>query len=64
MRRSLVLTDERSRHPFRANLPMRVILPARGLREPEHPDWFGSKLLRDFLMAYSACFMAVSLFIA
>ena len=64
MRRSLVLTDERSRHPFRAYLPERVVLPGRVPLEPQSRGWLASQLLREFLMAYSACFVAVSLFIA
>lgn len=62
MRRSLVLTDDAARHPFLASLPphvRRVTDPVRARR---------SRLslhdLRDFLAAYSACFVAVSLFIA
>lgn len=62
MRRSLVLTDERSRHPFLASLPPRV----RALAEPipGRNCRFSMQDLREFLMAYSACFVAVTLFIA
>ncbi len=63
MRRSLVLTEEASRHPFLASLPPHVrtgamALPAERKRAVSLDD------LRDFLMAYCACFMAVSLYIA
>ena len=62
MRRSLVLTDDAARHPFLASLPPHVRrgaepVPARRPRLSLHD-------LRDFLTAYSACFVAVSLFIA
>ena len=63
MRRSLVLTDETARHPFLASLPPHV---RRGEAPPPVPrarsGWMQD--LRDFLMAYCACFIAVSLFIA
>ncbi len=63
MRRSLVLTDEQARHPFLASLPPHIrrgdsavpVLRAR-------PGWMQN--LREFLMAYCACFIAVSLYIA
>jgi hypothetical protein len=63
MRRSLVLTDERSPHPFLASLPPHirtgaVALPAVRKRGITMQD------LREFLMAYCACFLAVSLYIA
>ncbi len=62
MRRSLVLTDDAARHPFLASLPPHV---RRGTR-PVRTRRPGLTLrdLRDFLAAYSACFVAVSLFIA
>lgn len=62
MRRYLVLTDDVARHPFRASLPPHVL---RGL--PEVPAHVGRRplveRLRDFLLAYCACFLAVSVFI-
>jgi hypothetical protein len=61
MRRSLVLTDETARHPFLASLAPHV----RGVAPPlkrQRPDWVTS--LREFLLAYCACFIAVSLYIA
>lgn len=63
MRRALVLTDETARHPFRASLPPHVRdpdaapVPARG-------GWrFRLDDLRDFFLAYTACFVAVTSFI-
>jgi hypothetical protein len=63
MRRSLVLTDERSPHPFLAALPPHVragakALPVKRKRAVTLQD------VREFLMAYCACFLAVSLYIA
>ena len=63
MRRSLVLTDEMARHPFLASLAPHIRRgdAARGvprLRPGRMQD------LREFLMAYCACFIAVSLYIA
>jgi len=63
MRRSLVLTDETARHPFLASLPPHV----RRAEEPvpsRMPWRVTSEDLRQFLMAYGACFLAVSLYIA
>ena len=63
MRRSLVLTDDRARHPFLASLPPHV---RRG-GEPQQIERAAStwqRDLRDFLLAYCACFIAVSLYIA
>lgn len=76
-RRYLVLGDESARHPFRQSLPPHVMggrsvacrpvdpeqgenrfaLPRFSLPRFSMQDW------RDFLMAYCACFMAVSAFI-
>lgn len=64
MRRSLVLTSEHSRHPFLASLPPHVRSEAAPLRIELKRRWFAMQDLRDFLMAYCACFMAVSLYIA
>jgi hypothetical protein len=63
MRRSLVLTAESARHPFLASLPPHVragAMPQPRVRKPR----FGLDELRQFLMAYCACFLAVSLYIA
>ncbi len=60
-RRSLVLTNEAARHPFRASLPPAAKIPLRDAR----PFWarmtFGD--MRDFLSAYVATFVVVSVFI-
>ena len=63
MRRSLVLVDETARHPFLANLAPHV---RRGTMPLAVPRKHGITLddLRDFLMAYCACFIAASAFIA
>ncbi len=72
MRRSLVMTDDTARHPFRASLPPHVksgrapILPRHGGCRPGDRGagrWTMTDL-REFLMAYCACFLAVSAFIA
>ena len=63
MRRYLVLTDERARHPFLASLPphVRLIEP-----EPE-PRWrpfpISGEDVRQFLLAYFACLVAVVTYI-
>jgi hypothetical protein len=62
-RRSLVLTDETSRHPFLASLPPQVRSRAQAVAMPRKP-WFSLDDLRGFLLAYCACFIAVSLYIA
>jgi len=62
MRRALVLTDENARHPFRASLPPHV-------RRGGMPQWpvapARNRLqdLKDFLLAYCACFIAISAFL-
>jgi hypothetical protein len=63
MRRSLVLTAESARHPFLASLPPHVRAGAMALPLVRKPR-FGFDELRHFLMAYCACFLAVSLYIA
>ena len=62
MRRALVLTDERARHPFRASLPMHIRddvrpLPARGFWTITKDD------VQGFASAYVACFAAALVFI-
>ena len=62
MRRSLVLTDETARHPFRASLPPHV----RELRVEARVPW-REQLWRDmrgFAQAYVVCFAAIFAFIA
>ena len=64
MRRSLVLTDESARHPFRASLPPHVRARAADDLDARVP-W---RLLlaadvRGFAQAYLACFVAVAAFI-
>jgi hypothetical protein len=65
MRRSLVLTDEQARHPVLASLAPHV---RRGgdavVAAPVAPKPRWLQDLKEFLMAYCACFIAVSLFIA
>lgn len=63
MRRSLVLTDEQARHPFLASLPPHIRRGEEPVPVPRvRPSWVRD--LRDFLVAYTACFVAVSLYIA
>ena len=63
MRRSLVLTDEAARHPFRASLPPHVRKGAEPF--PSRPGW---AITRDdvqgFLGAYFACLVGVAIFIS
>ena len=63
-RRSLVITDEAARHPFRAGLAPHIRSGAEPLAIDRRRPWFSIDDLRDFLMAYCACFLAVSLYIA
>jgi hypothetical protein len=61
MRRSLVLTDESARHPFRASLPPH----AREYRVEARAPW-RAQIWRDahgFAQTYCACFLAVSAFL-
>ena len=64
MRRSLVLTDEFARHPFRASLPPHVRARAADDIEPRVPlrRRIGADV-RGFAQAYFACFVAVAAFI-
>ena len=63
MRRSLVLTDEQARHPFLARLAPHIRRGETPLAVPRaRPGWMQD--LREFLLAYCACFIAVSLYIA
>lgn len=63
MRRSLLLTDESARHPFRASLPPHClkVMPEEAVGEKRN-RW-SMQDLRDFLLAYCACFLAVSAFL-
>jgi hypothetical protein len=61
MRRSLVLGDESARHPFRQSLPPHV---RAGQGECAAPMRITAQDMRDFLLAFCACFLAVSAFIA
>ncbi|MBN9507116.1 MAG: hypothetical protein J0I69_13955 [Altererythrobacter sp.] len=65
MRRSLVLTDETARHPFRASLPPHVCALAADDLEP-HVPWRERIYadVRGFAQAYCACFVAVAVFIS
>jgi hypothetical protein len=64
MRRSLVLTDEGSRHPFLASLPPHARSGAKALRTSRMRQLLTLQDVKDFLLAYCACFVAVSLYIA
>jgi len=62
MRRSLVLTDEAARHPFRAGLPPHV---TRVDGPPDPAGWRISRTdLRSFAMTYASCVVGVTAFIA
>lgn len=61
MRRSLVLTDEAARHPFRASLPAQ----SRELRVEDCVPW-REQLWRDvrgLAQTYCACFLGTLAFI-
>ncbi|MFC4295629.1 hypothetical protein ACFO0A_11245 [Novosphingobium tardum] len=60
MTRPLVLTSEDARHPFRRSLRPSAL---RSVRTPW--TWpFSVTDVREFLLAYCACFVGVSAFIA
>lgn len=64
MRRALVLTNETSRHPFRASLPPHILNtrsaePARTRRMLR----VSAQDVKDFLLAYCACFIATTAFL-
>ena len=65
MRRSLVLTDESARHPFRASLPAQWREQRDEIAEPRVP-WRNllAEDVRGFAQTYLACFLAISVFIA
>jgi hypothetical protein len=61
MRRSLVLTNEAARHPFRASLPPHTCEVRIGARVPWRETlWHDA---RGFGQAYCACLLAVSAFL-
>ena len=63
MRRSLVLTDETARHPFLASLPPHIRQGAEPKRIKR--GWrLTAEDLRGFFIAYCACLLAVTVFIA
>lgn len=67
-RRALVLTDESARHPFRRMLPPHVRIPIVDEAPPppqqQTTSWrLTASDVRQFLMAYCATFLAVSVFI-
>ena len=57
------MTDESSRHPFLASLPPHLRSGAKAIPMPRRRG-FSLDDLRDFLMAYCACFLAVTVYIA
>ena len=62
-RRSLVLTDESAGNRFLASLPPHVRQTRRPV--PARMPWrLSADELRGFLLAYCACLLAVSLYIA
>jgi len=63
MRRSLVLTDETARHPFRAALPPHV--RSREYEAPAEVLWrLTTEDVRGFVSVYLATFAAALVFIA
>lgn len=63
-RRSLVLTDETARHSFLASLPPHARRGTEPVLAVRRPRWLSLDAVRDFLLAYCACFVAVGTFIA
>lgn len=61
MRRSLVLTEEAARHPFRASLPPHVFDTRIEARVPWRETLWQDA--RGFAQAYCACLLAVSAFL-
>ena len=63
MRRALVVTDESARHPFLMSLPPHVRRGTKAI--PARPSWqLNAQDAKDFLIAYTACFVCVSAFIS
>ena len=68
MRRALVLGDETARHPFLKTLPPHVRrggAPVRTEASAQAPQpWLSRADMRDFALAFGACFLAVFLFVS
>ena len=63
VRRTLVLTDEAARHPFRASLPAHV--REEPVKQRRTTDWrLSASDVRGFATTYFASFAAVLAFIA
>lgn len=63
MRRSLVLTDEQARHPFRAALPPHI--RSGHAIAVQRPSWVITRDdVQGFVGAYFACLAGVLVFIA
>ena len=62
MRRALVVTDETARHPFLASLPPHIRRGIDPIRRSVGPR-FTLQDVKEFLMAYCTCFVAVSAFL-
>jgi hypothetical protein len=63
MRRYLVLTDESRRHPFLASLPPHVRRRDASQQREWRPFAIGVDDVRQFLLAYCACLLAVVVYI-
>jgi hypothetical protein len=64
VRRSLVVTDESARHPFRMSLPPHVCSSSVPVNESGWRRQLTRRDWRDIIATYSASFIAVTLFIA
>lgn len=65
MRRSLVLTSETARHVFRASLPPHALAIEDEEAVPSRMPWrMNLEDVRHFMMAYCACLLGVSAYIA
>jgi len=62
-RRTLVLVEEAAGHPFRRSLPPHVLAGSDPQLVPRKGA-ISLKDVREFLMAYCAAFLAVSVFIS
>lgn len=58
-RRALVLGDERARHWLRASLPPSAVEDLSALTEARPSGRITAQDLRDFLVAYCSCFIAL-----